>query len=207
MRLLSAPTKQALSDALLLLQTTVRNAETESADAELARMSGELDAMRAQLEQATSEHVKAVKVARATELVSSRLETKLAGAEAKIEYLRKESVYWQDEAKGWKENYTRVEEERRELATELRVVALSRSGADLTESSRKRRREERTVSSRAIGSPAATDPGSPQATRANSRTNNPAPSTKVKRASSCYALHVGHTNIDMAYAVRLSSSS
>ncbi|KAJ7069671.1 hypothetical protein C8F01DRAFT_1113554 [Mycena amicta] len=165
---LSAASKHSLSEALSLVQTTVRNAETEMEEAaqeELARM-------RVELDQVKGERDNALKVAHTAELDSTRRETELSKAEAMNENLRREIVHWQEQAKNWQEHYTRVEQERCGLATEL--VALSRSA--LTESPPKR--QVQTVPPPAIGPPSPSDSGSPQTVRANPR--NPAPSTNAK---------------------------
>nr|GAT60166.1 predicted protein [Mycena chlorophos] len=150
---LTAETKHSLNEAISLVQRTLRTAESEierAAEAELARMREEVDQLR-------KERDDALKAARDADVLVAQRETF-------IETLQREVTHWQEQSRNWAAHYTRVEQERCGLATEL--VALSRS--KFNESPPKR--ESNTVPPPTTGPPSPSDSGSPQNIRSNPRT-------------------------------------
>ncbi|KAK7048476.1 hypothetical protein R3P38DRAFT_3387898 [Favolaschia claudopus] len=131
--LLSASTKSSLAEVLGLVQKTVLNAASEledEAQAQIARI-------RAEAHEARRERDDALKSLHENELATSKYETELSQLRATIDGLQREVVHWKEQAKNWQEHYTRVEQDRCGLSTEL--LTLSRNA--LTESPPKLRHE------------------------------------------------------------------
>ncbi|KAJ6585116.1 hypothetical protein B0H19DRAFT_1250011 [Mycena capillaripes] len=124
--LLSAATKSSLAEVLSLVQKTVLNAASEledEAQSQVARLSSEAHETR-------GERDEALKTLHAAELAASKHENELLQMRATIENLQREVLHWKEQAKNWQDHYTRVEQDRCGLSTEL--LTLSRSA--LTES-------------------------------------------------------------------------
>ncbi|KAJ7695940.1 hypothetical protein B0H17DRAFT_1198266 [Mycena rosella] len=124
--MLTVATKKSLAEVLSLLQKTVLNAESEledEAQSQVARISSEAH-------EARRERDDALKSLHAAEMTASRHENELTKLRATIESLQREVVHWKEQAKNWQDHYTRVEQDRCGLSTEL--LTLSRSA--LTES-------------------------------------------------------------------------
>ncbi|KAJ7644228.1 hypothetical protein FB45DRAFT_1053024 [Roridomyces roridus] len=142
--LLSVATKTSLAEVLSLVQKTVLNAASELEDeahTQVARISSEanearrardeaLTALRSS-ETAADEAISALRSAEATaEIMASKHIHELAQMRATIDNLTREVTHWKDQAKNWQDHYTRVEQDRCGLSTQL--LTLSRSA--LTES-------------------------------------------------------------------------
>ncbi|KAF7365083.1 hypothetical protein MVEN_00379500 [Mycena venus] len=124
--LLSAATKSSLAEVLGLVQKTVLNAASEledEAQAQVARIGSEAH-------EARRERDDALKALHAAELAATKHENELSQMRATIEALQREVIHWKEQAKNWQDHYTRVEQDRCGLSTEL--LTLSRSA--LTES-------------------------------------------------------------------------
>ncbi|KAJ7784434.1 hypothetical protein B0H16DRAFT_297645 [Mycena metata] len=124
--MLKQATKQSLTEVLSLVQKTVLNAASEledEAQSQVARLHSELNVARSERDEAlTSLH--------AAQIAASKHENELAQMRATVENLQREVVHWKEQAKNWQDHYTRVEQDRCGLSTEL--LTLSRSA--LTES-------------------------------------------------------------------------
>ncbi|KAJ7505172.1 hypothetical protein B0H11DRAFT_1977190 [Mycena galericulata] len=124
--LLSAATKSSLAEVLGLVQKTVLNAASELEDeahSQVARISSEAH-------EARRERDEALKALHTAEVAATQHGNELAQMRATIETLQREVLHWKEQAKNWQDHYTRVEQDRCGLSTEL--LTLSRSA--LTES-------------------------------------------------------------------------
>ncbi|KAJ7095757.1 hypothetical protein B0H15DRAFT_69590 [Mycena belliarum] len=119
--MLKTETKASLTEVLSLVQKTVLNAATELEDEakmQVARISLEVQESR-------RERDEALHALHAAELSASRHQNEVSAMRATIENLQREVVHWKEQAKNWQDHYTRVEQDRCGLSTEL--LALSRS--------------------------------------------------------------------------------
>ncbi|KAJ7781801.1 hypothetical protein DFH07DRAFT_791686 [Mycena maculata] len=138
--MLSAATKSSLADVLGLVQKTVLSAASEledEAQSQVARISSEArearrerDEARTERDEARVERDKALKDLHAADVAASKHENELLQMRATVSALEREVVVWKEQAKNWQDHYTRVEQDRCGLSTEL--LTLSRSA--LTES-------------------------------------------------------------------------
>ncbi|KAJ7025354.1 hypothetical protein C8F04DRAFT_137326 [Mycena alexandri] len=130
---LSAATKNSLTEVLSLVQKTVLNAASEledEAQSQVARLHSELNVARSERDEARNERDEALKSLHVAEITASKHANELAQMRATVENLQREVVHWKEQAKNWQDHYTRVEQDRCGLSTEL--LTLSRSA--LTES-------------------------------------------------------------------------
>ncbi|KAJ7442660.1 hypothetical protein FB451DRAFT_1105630 [Mycena latifolia] len=131
--MLSPATKTSLAEVLSLVQKTVLNAATEledQAQSQVARIGSEAQEARTERDEALKERDDVLKALHAAEINASRHENELSAMRATIESLQREVIHWKEQAKNWQDHYTRVEQDRCGLSTEL--LTLSRSA--LTES-------------------------------------------------------------------------
>ncbi|KAJ6559058.1 hypothetical protein DFH09DRAFT_517486 [Mycena vulgaris] len=124
--MLSAATKNSLAEVLSLVQKTVLNAASELED----EAQSQVARIRSEAHEARSERDEALKALHTAEIAASRHENELAQMRATIENLQREVTHWKEQSKNWQDHYTRVEQDRCGLSTEL--LTLSRSA--LTES-------------------------------------------------------------------------
>ncbi|KAJ7175974.1 hypothetical protein C8R46DRAFT_1347443 [Mycena filopes] len=138
---LSAATKSSLTEVLGLVQKTVLNAASELED----EAQSQVARLNSQVNEARSERDDALKSLHVAQIAASTHGNELAHMRAtvsgfyieetlsnmpQIENLQREVVHWKEQAKNWQDHYTRVEQDRCGLSTEL--LTLSRSA--LTES-------------------------------------------------------------------------
>ncbi|KAJ6621884.1 hypothetical protein B0H10DRAFT_950556 [Mycena sp. CBHHK59/15] len=119
--MLSAATKSSLAEVLGLVQKTVLNAASEledEAQSQVARIVSEAN-------EARNERDEALKGLHAAQMKASKHENELSQMRAMIENLQREVTHWKEQAKNWQDHYTRVEQDRCGLSTEL--LTLSRS--------------------------------------------------------------------------------
>ncbi|KAJ7288183.1 hypothetical protein C8J57DRAFT_508750 [Mycena rebaudengoi] len=113
--MLSAATKSSIVEVLGLVQKTVLNAASElddAAEAQVARSVSEIHAAR-------NERDEALKALATAQIVATKHEHEHAQMRATIETLQREVTHWKEQAKNWQDHYTRVEEARCGLSTEL----------------------------------------------------------------------------------------
>ncbi|KAJ7212005.1 hypothetical protein GGX14DRAFT_621251 [Mycena pura] len=129
---------------------TVLNAASEvedEAQTQIARL-------RSDVHEARAERDEALKALHATEVAASKHENELSRLHALTESLERDVVHWKEQAKNWQDHYTRVEQDRCGLSTEL--LTLSRSV--LTESPPKHQPDTAPPSARKRGSSSSTRP-------------------------------------------------
>ncbi|CAK5270330.1 unnamed protein product [Mycena citricolor] len=138
--MLSTATRHSITEVLGLVQKTVLNAATEVEEEALARVAAlnselqilrvELNTSRAELQDAKLERDDVRKNLHESELQMTGYERELVQMRATaclttIDNLRREVNHWKEQAKNWQDHYTRVEQDRCGLSTEL--LTLSRS--------------------------------------------------------------------------------
>ncbi|KAJ6477316.1 hypothetical protein C8R47DRAFT_1139945 [Mycena vitilis] len=186
--LLSAATKSSLAEVLGLVQKTVLNAASELED----EAQSQVARLRSETNEARNERDETLKALHAAELAASKHENELSQMRATVENLQREVLHWKEQAKNWQDHYTRVEQDRCGLSTEL--LTLSRSA--LTESPPKRESAPSSITKRASTSsnrppayksaipPSPTDSDSPlQSVSAHRNPRTPAPKSAKLPAS------------------------
>ncbi|KAJ7147095.1 hypothetical protein C8R43DRAFT_1011814 [Mycena crocata] len=135
--MLSATTRNSIAEVLGLIQKTVLNAASEledEAQSQVARISSEAQEARSERDEARHERDEALKELHTADIAAAKHENEISKLRATVESLQREVVHWKEQAKNWQDHYTRVEQDRCGLSTEL--LTLSRSA--LTETPPKR---------------------------------------------------------------------